>query len=143
MTFFITPPVVVARGFSVSGIQIGHMELPESLVVSMATWSALDLLRHWRRELGALISGERSKACIVTGLLVVGERVVPTEWWPARYVDGKVLFHYQVLSTVEPGIPWNSPDTWWSQVKTGECQDSCRKNIHAAALASVPTEAIV
>jgi len=25
----------------------------------------------------------------------------------------------------------------------GECQDSCRKNIHAAALASVPTEAIV
>jgi len=115
MAFFLAPPIPAYGGVCVSAIRIGSME-PESLLVTMAGWTPLQLLRHWRDEVGALVSGRRSKAGLVTGLAVVDGTVVPSEWWTITASGDEVAIGYQVLTTLGTNTSWASPDAWWTHV---------------------------
>jgi hypothetical protein len=115
MDFLLSPPVVLGRGLGFSIIQVGHMEAPEILVVRMAGWSALQLLTHWRSQIGNLVSRRRDRACLVTGLTATANTTLrPTEWWTVYLVDDEARFQYQVLEldSTMPCRNWSIPDEW-------------------------------
>ena len=81
MKFVLTPPIVTKPGIGVSVLQVGSMEFAEPLIITLADWFPADLLVHWRNELGELSAGRRDRCCIVSGLAIVSNKVVPSEWW--------------------------------------------------------------
>ncbi len=120
MNFLLTPPIVTHRGFGFSLLHVGHMELPEILIIRMSGWSTLDILRHWRSEIGHLLDGSRNCCCIVSGLTRVSDSVViPSEWWKVFLVDAEARFHNQVLKMPDliDSAGWLSPDDWWRNIQ--------------------------
>ena len=133
MSFVLTPPLVKADGFGYSVIQVGHMELPESLVIRMTSWSAVELIRHWRNEVGQLLAGQRKKGCLVCGLkLRKNGVVVPSGWWNLYRAGGQVLFQYQVLRTSETRkrSEWALPREWWRKVSEYSAWADCADGVH-------------
>jgi len=115
--FILTPPFTVGS-FAVALIQAGDMPAPESLVVSLADWSALDLLTHWEVEIGSILEKKRNRCCIVSGLTVLSGKFVPTEWWIMYTLGSEIKVQYQVLNTQETGDSreWKSPENWWIKI---------------------------
>ena len=116
--FILTPPFAVVSDVSVSLIQVGDMAAPESLVICLGSWSSVDLFAHWTTEVGALLDRKRNCCCIVSGLVVLPDKVVPTAWWTFFAFDSEVRVQYQVLNTQEIGssCAWNSPEDWWKNI---------------------------
>ena len=115
--FILTPPFAVGS-VAVSLIQAGDMPAPESLLISLGYWSTLDLLAHWDTEIGGVLTQERNRCCIVTGLTVVSGRSVPTEWWKMFTFDSEAKIQCQVLNAQENGgsRKWDSPENWWKNI---------------------------
>src|SRR5258706_453613 len=96
MTFVLTPPIVISEGRGISIIQLGDMEFPETMRIDMSDWSVVQLLDHWRSEIGHLLARDRDRGCIIYGLAAdEKDQVVPYAWWKMFVVNGEVRFHQQ------------------------------------------------
>jgi hypothetical protein len=115
MSFVLTPPVILENDLGFSVLQADDMDGAESLVITMAGWSALDLLKHWRYEIGECLALHRNRCCIVSGLAIKNRKVIPSEWWNLYVVGNKVKLQYQVLSTENP-YNWENSATWWKHI---------------------------
>jgi hypothetical protein len=118
MAFLLTPPLVLKNtGFSL--IQVGDMEWPESMQITMGHWSAVDLLKHWRSEIGHILSGDRDRCCIICELTSRRSRKsFPCKWWKVYAINGEARFHSQIIAMVsirEP-LKWQKPDSWWKNI---------------------------
>ena len=136
MTFLLTPPIVTSEGRGISIIQLGHMEMPETLRVDMFDWSVVQVLEHWRSEIGHLLAGHRNRGCIIYGLASDdGGNVAPYAWWKMFVVNGEVKFHEQ-LCIVENRrgmeVPI-APEQWWERIPAyspyGDCSDDEPKRL--------------
>ena len=124
MNFLLTFPVRLESGIAYSQIQIGHMEYPESLVLSMCDWSVLDFIKHWRNEIGALINGARNKCCAIHGLCRHESGCVfPTGWWLFYMVDGKIRVHEQLGMSDVNAYDWTVPSEWWKNISDYYSED--------------------
>lgn len=112
MSFLLSPPIAIDDDHGVCIIQLDDMEFAESMVIAMCGWSTIQLLKHWRSEIGQLVEGCRNRCCIVSGLTRNSEgRAIPSEWWKVYEVDGTARFHHQLLALDK--YRWGSPTEWW------------------------------
>jgi hypothetical protein len=115
MSFTLSPPLLVRNQTSFAILQPSDEDIPEPLVIMMAGWSGLDILNHWRREIEMLLNGTRDRCCIVSGLSVIDDITVPSEWWIMYLINEQAKLRYQALLVHSPG-EWLDPSSWWKNI---------------------------
>jgi len=117
MAFILTPPLIARDETAFAILQAGDMDRPESLVISLAGWSPLQLLTHWRSEVGMLLSDSRDRCCVVSGLARSDNATVPSEWWKLYLVDDAAVLQYQVLR-LNGREKWLDASRWWENISS-------------------------